>query len=207
MLSWAADTHSWIIEDDYHSEFRYTGRPFPALACLDTQGRTLYIGSFAKVFSNGLRLGFIVMPAGLISRFADSLRRFGSKASVTPQRPLALFMKSGDYYRHIRRVRKIYSERRRHFIELLKTHLGDYASFDDHRTGMQIAVKLPDKLKDTEIVAAAAGQGVSCCTALSNYNAKDSGLNGLLMGFCGYTKEEMSNAMERLRRVIDDIKA
>ncbi|MEZ5585145.1 MAG: PLP-dependent aminotransferase family protein, partial [Candidatus Competibacteraceae bacterium] len=161
-LAWASENDAWLVEDDYDSEYRYAGRPIPALAGLDKQERTLYVGSFSKVFSNGLRIGFVVLPPGLITRFSASLRRFGSKVSALPQRPLALFMRGGEYYRHIRRARRIYAERRKTLIDLLHIHLGDLASFVDHRAGMQIAVKLPDQIKDTEVSKAAARKGIEC---------------------------------------------
>ena len=200
-VAWAAQAGSWIIEDDYDSEFRYAGRPIPAMTGLDRVGRTVYVGSFSKVFSNGLRMGFVVIPPNLIEGFSETLQRFGSKASVAPQRPLAEFILQGNYYRHIRRVRRIYADRRRAFLEILQTHLGNLVSFDDHRAGMLIAVRLPDNLKDTMISKAAAKAGISC-PALSTYYQQLPPQNGLLMGFCGYTFEEMSEAMERLKNII-----
>lgn len=200
-LDWAAANQAWIVEDDYDSEFRYAGRPIPALAGLDGKERTLYVGSFAKVFSNDLRLGFVVVPSHLVPRFHETIVRFGSKASAMPQRPLALFMRDGDYYRHIRRVRRIYSERRKALIELLNTHLGKLASFEDHNAGMHIAVELPDHLPDKVVADAAARSGVSCIP-LSNYYAPPITGNGLALGFCAYTPDEMQSAMARLERVI-----
>ena len=200
-LEWAALSNSWIIEDDYDSEFRYSGRPIPAMAGLDKFERTLYVGSFSKVFYNNLRMGFVVMPPSLIEKFSDTPHRFGSKASVMPQRPLAEFIEQGDYYRHIRRVRRIYADRRRAFLELLQTHLGTLVTFEDHRAGMQIAIRLPYSLKDTVISKEASKTGIHC-PALSTYYSTLPPQNGLLMGFCGYTFQEMDNAMEKLKKII-----
>lgn len=201
-ISWAATSDAWIIEDDYDSEFRYAGRPIPALAGLDQQQRTIYVGSFAKVFSNGLRLGFLVIPNDLVEPFRETLKRFGSKASAMPQRPLALFMQGGEYYRHIRRVRRIYSERRAQFIELLRTHLGNWVEFDDHKAGMHITVRLPEHLPDHFIAKEAAKMGVTC-VPLSGYYAGEEGGNGLVLGFCAYTPEEMESAMIGLGQAMD----
>ena len=201
-IAWAIQHNSWIIEDDYDSEFRYSGRPIPAMASLDGAGRTLYIGSFSKIFSTGLRLGFVVMPLHLITTFDDTLRRFGGKASIAPQRPLSMFMEQGEYYRHIRRVRRIYGERREVFIDLLQTHLADLATFDDHKAGMQIAVQFPETLNDVRLSEAAANAGLSC-PALSRYCASRSKLNGLLMGYCSFMPEEMRDAIKRLVQAIN----
>ena len=203
-LTWAATRGAWIVEDDYDSEFRYAGRPIPALAGLDEQERTLYVGSFAKVFSSGLRLGFVVIPTSLVTRFRETINRFGVKASAMPQRPLALLMRDGGYYRHIRRVRRVYSERRKQFIGLLRTHLGDCASFDDYQAGMHIAVRLPAHLLDTAIASEAERSGVSCIP-LSSYYAGTGEGNGLVLGFCAYTPDEMQSAMIQLRRSIDSL--
>jgi GntR family transcriptional regulator/MocR family aminotransferase len=201
-IAWAKQQNSWIIEDDYDSEFRYSGRPIPSLAGLDSNQRTLYIGSFSKIFSHGIRMGFVVMPPALIPLFVTNLKKFGSKASLMPQRPLALFMQNGEYFRHIRRVRRIYAERRQVFINLLQTHLGELATFEDHKAGMHIAVKLPSTLNDKELSIRLAQQGITC-HALSSYYATSSAQNGLLMGFCSFTETEMEQAMIKLKQVID----
>ncbi len=201
-IAWAKQQNGWIIEDDYDSEFRYSGRPIPSLAGLDSNQRTLYVGSFSKIFSHGIRMGFVVMPPALIPLFVWNIKKFGSKASVMPQRPLALFMQNGEYFRHIRRVRRIYAERRQVFINLLQAHLGELATFEDHKAGMHIAVKLPLALKDTEVAERLAQQGITCL-ALSSYYATSSAQNGLLMGFCSFTETEMEQAMIKLKQVID----
>jgi GntR family transcriptional regulator / MocR family aminotransferase len=201
-IAWAKQTDGWIIEDDYDSEFRYSGRPIPSLAGLDANQKTIYIGSFSKIFSSGLHMGFVVIPEALIPLFIDNIKKFGSKASIMPQRPLALFMRHGEYYRHIRRVRRIYAERRQVFINLLQTHLGELITFEDHKAGMHIAVRLPSFLKDSEVSEKLAQHGITC-HALSSYYASSSAQNGLLMGFCSFTESEMEQAMIKLKQVID----
>lgn len=195
-LAWAAENSAWIIEDDYDSEFRYAGQPIPALASMDARERTLYVGSFSKIFSNGLRLGFVVVPRGLAGKFHDALYSYGAKASLTPQRPLAEFLASGEFYRHIRRVRRIYAERRGMLISLLREYLPQ-ADFTDHRAGMQIAVYLPDEISDKTLSQRAAKTGLTC-PALSRYYAKGPAQNGMLLGFCGFTPEEMGDGFKLL---------
>ena len=202
-LAWAEASNSWIIEDDYDSEFRYAGRPYPALASFDTRDRTLYIGSFSKIFSNGLRMGFVVLPPKLIPDLSETIRQYGSKASIMPQQPLAYFMKSGEFYRHIRRVRRIYSERRQALIKLLETSLANIAMFENHHAGMQIAIKLPPEYNDKQISRIALSKDI-ICPPLSDYYKSSHSQNGLLLGFCGFTVEEMQKAMETLREIVED---
>ena len=108
-------------------------RPIPALAGVDGQGRTVYIGSFSKIFSNSLRMGYIVAPDGLIDRLAQAMRAKGARASAMPQAALAEFMQQGEFYRHLRRVRRIYAERHRNLIESLRAGFGDVGQVVDHQ--------------------------------------------------------------------------
>lgn len=204
-LKWAEDNASWIVEDDYDSEFRYAGRPIPALASFDQAGRALYVGSFSKIFSDTLRLGFLVMPPVLVPRFASAIRMYGTKASLAPQRGLAVFMEEGEFYRHIRRMRRLYAERRRALTTLLHSQLGHLVTFDDHHAGMQIALRLPAGSNDREIADRAAREGV-VCPALSAYFAGRPCPPGLLMGFCGFTAEEMAKPIALLRNVIEGLR-
>lgn len=196
-IQWARDNNGWIIEDDYDSEFRYAGRPIPSLASFDSTQRTLYVGSFAKIFSNGLRLGFIVIPQQLQEGVIDTLKSLGSKASIMPQRPLALFLESGEFYRHIRRVRRIYAERRLFLINLIRTRLPEVSNIKDHKAGMHLVIRLPDHLSDSGICREAAENGVTC-SALSGYYASPPVQNALLIGYCSFNEEEMTQAMKVL---------
>jgi len=200
-LNWADANQSWIIEDDYDSEYRYAGRPIPALASLDKAGRSLYIGSFSKVFSDALRLGYLVIPEPLIERFTETLRRFGVKASIAAQRTLGAFIEDEDFYRHIRRTRRIYGERRAVFLRLIEEKLGHAATFTDHQAGMQIAVTLPGVADDVALAADASAVGVGCLP-LSGFSAGEGGVSGLLLGFCAFSPEEMEVALDRLAGVI-----
>lgn len=203
-VQWAAERGSWIIEDDYDSEFRYAGRPIPALAGFDRLQRTIYVGSFSKIFSNSLRLGYLVVPDELRPLFDATLQRFGIKASLMPQMALAQFIDRGEFYRHLRRVRRIYGERRKVLIDLLADHFPDCGQHNDHQAGMQIAWHLPDTIPDHAVERAAKGRGLSA-QALSSFCAEDRALNGLLLGFCGFTEQELRAGMADLKQCVDQV--
>ena len=196
-LAWAEKNNAWIIEDDYDSEFRYAGRPIPAMAGFDRLNRAIYIGSFSKIFSNSLRLGYAIVPELLIEQFGATLRRFGLKASYMPQQALAEFMKSGEFYRHLRRVRRIYGERRKFLLERLRRDFTDFGVFIDHQAGMQIVFHLTQNFEDTDISMRASEMGVAA-PPLSAFTAGKSPHNGLLLGFCGYSEEEIGLALTKL---------
>jgi GntR family transcriptional regulator/MocR family aminotransferase len=198
---WADASDAWIIEDDYDSEFRYAGRPIPALASLDNSDRTIYVGTFSKVFSVSLRLAYLIMPNALISDFRHTLARFGVKAALPCQPALAEFINSGDFYRHIRRVRRIYSERRRLLLDMVDQKLSAYATFQDHQAGMQVAIRFIPGLDDHSIAAQAQAQGVQV-SALSSYYVGGGAHQGLLLGFCPFDESEIITYVDTLSKII-----
>lgn len=207
-IRWATETQAWIIEDDYDSEFRYAGRPIPAMAGFDHLHRTLYIGSFSKIFSNALRLGYLILPKPLAARFTNSIERFGPRASSMPQQPLADFIDSGEFYRHLRRVRRIYAERRRFLLHQLTQDFSAYGYCVDHQAGMQVVFHLTCALQDQDICTQAAEQGLSI-EALSGFvqtpTPSACGYNGLLLGFCGYREEELKQGLGLLQQVLQQL--
>lgn len=201
-IQWAEKHNSWIIEDDYDSEFRYAGRPIPAMAGFDKLNRTIYVGSFSKIFSNSLRLGYVIVPHTLLEEFKSSLTRFGVKASYMPQQALAEFIENGEFYRHLRRVRRLYGERRKYLLDRLTSDFGGYGSLQDHQAGMQIAFHLNSRYLDTDIARHARPNGLSVLP-LSQFCSKKNCLNGLLLGFCGFSTEELKGALLILKGVMD----
>lgn len=201
-IRWAEAANAWIIEDDYDSEFRYAGRPIPAMAGFDGLHRTIYIGSFSKIFSNSLRLGYAVVPQSLIEMLRNRMRSEGLKASYMPQQPLADFMKSGEFYRHLRRVRRIYGERRRFLLDRLARDFGQYGSIRDSEAGMQIVLHLKADFHDADLARRAGDKGV-VVQPLSKYAVR-ARHNGLVLGFCGYDEAEMVPALARLRSCFDE---
>lgn len=205
-LQWADSGNAWIIEDDYDSEFRYAGRPIPALASLDSTGRSIYVGTLSKVFSVSLRLGYLIMPPALIDSFGESLARFGVKAALPCQPALANFIDSGDFYRHIRRVRRIYADRRRLLLELIQQKLSDHVRFQDHQAGMQVTLVLAAGFDDREISARARARGV-LVSPLSSYYGYGTAQNGLLIGFCPYDEDEIRHNVTVLSEILQTPKA
>ncbi len=197
-LAWAEAQNAWVIEDDYDSEFRYSGRPIPAMAGFDRLSKTIYIGSFSKIFSNSLRLGYLIVPNPLINRFHEAIQRFGQRASFMPQQALAEFMTSGEFHRHLRRVRRTYGERQKYLLDALKRDFVDFGKFVDHQAGMQIVFHLNEGFEDREICKRAAKLGVATLplSALGNGTSK---YNGLILGYCGFSEGEMRPALAALK--------
>ncbi len=201
-LQAAADCDGWIVEDDFDSEFRYAGQPVPAMAALDRDGRCIYVGTFSKTFSHALRLGYLILPPGLVSRFRNYLTHPTSSAPVTAQRPLAEFMASGQYDRHIRRARRIYAQRYSAAADALQRWPAELGSFQRHEAGMQIAFHLPHSQPDRALAAAARSAGFAI-RPLSDNDPKGTA-QGVLIGFCQSKPEEIAGQIEALGRIIQD---
>lgn len=202
LIRWAEERQGWIIEDDYDSEFRYAGRPIPAMAGFDGLKRTIYVGSFSKIFSNSLRLGYLIVPEGLVDRFRAALAQFGGKASYLPQQALADFIESGEFYRHLRRMRRIYGERRKVLLQGLAAGFGDRGWFRDHQAGMQQVFHLDGRYPDREVARRARALGLTIAP-LSDFAAGDPPFNGLVLGYCAFTPEELNAGLDNFRRLLD----
>jgi GntR family transcriptional regulator/MocR family aminotransferase len=138
LLAWAAQHGGWIVEDDYDSEFRYVGRPLPALKSLDSQGRVLYAGTFSKVLFPGLASGYLVVPAALVDAFTHAAQLTGSAPSPLVQGTIAAFLEEGHFTRHIRNMRSAYAERRAALARALERHASDHMRVELKEGGMHL---------------------------------------------------------------------
>lgn len=182
LLDWAARHDAWIIEDDYDSEFNYTGKPQPALHSLDGGHRVLYVGTFSKVLSPALRIAYVVVPRSLRGAFEAAQQVTGGHPSSIIQNAVATFMENGHFGRHITKMRKIYDERRRFASAELARRAGSQIQVRDSRAGLQFIANLPKAIKDTELSLRAAEKGI-IVPALSNYFHGRPTLNGIVVGY------------------------
>ncbi|MDH1262066.1 PLP-dependent aminotransferase family protein [Pseudomonas sp. GD03944] len=198
LLDWASRRQAWIIEDDYDSEFRYHGRPLPALKSLDRDGRVLYNGTFSKVLFPGLRLAYLVVPQAQVDRFRIAAAQYSSAGSNMTQAMVADFMEQGHFTRHLRKMRPVYAERRQHLVEALAQVMGERLQVQPQVGGIQVLTHLTTRHNDKTLAAAAWTQGLAV-HALSNWRIQPSDQGGLLMGFANFkTKEEALTSVRAL---------
>ncbi|NJM31303.1 MAG: PLP-dependent aminotransferase family protein [Rhizobiales bacterium] len=197
LLAWAKDNDSLIVEDDYDSEFRYVGRPLPALSTLDTGARVVYSGSFSKVFSPLVRLGYLVVPPTMADAFAEARRQHDAQVSVMAQPALAEFMESGAFAVHIRRMRRIYAARRAALLEALKPGEGKLYEIEASPAGLMLMLRLPQGRNDEALSAKLLKQGIET-TPLSPHHAKRPGKPGLLLSFAGFTESDLRTSAAKL---------
>jgi GntR family transcriptional regulator / MocR family aminotransferase len=201
LLEWATRTGAWIIEDDYDSEFRYTGRPLPALKSLDRTDRVLYVGSFSKVLFPGLRLGYLVPPAPLLPPLLAAARTLQAGLPVLEQRVVAAFMNEGHFARHLRRMRSLYAARRAALAAELGQAFGPRLTLALQAGGMHLLARLADAPPDTELVRRAAASGLAP-TALSQQSMTGRAGDGLLLGFTNVPEATARALAQRLAAAI-----
>lgn len=205
LLKWAEEAGSWIIEDDYDSEYRYVGRPLSALMSLGQSGQVIYLGSFSKTMFKSLRLGFVIVPERLVGRIAETLAETGSNASAIAQPALAEFMASGQFAAHIRRMRRLYAERQAALLAALDEHLSGLLEAPRQSAGMHIpaffSAALAARMSDTEAVRRLRKTGLTA-TALSTHYREAPPRQGLLLGFAAFEPREIHSAAERMAAVL-----
>ena len=201
LLDWADEAKSIIIEDDYDSEYRYVGRPLPALMSLDRKARVIYSGSFSKVFSPLLRLGYIVVPLAMLEKFRTERMNHGAPPSLMAQPALCEFMNTGAFAIHIRRMRRIYAGRRAALIEALEAGNSDRFTIDASPSGLMLLLRLKAGENDEAIVAELANAGIAAQSLSSHYVGKTSE-QGLMLSFAGFTEKELRGAAKRLLEIM-----
>ncbi|MEO1159940.1 MAG: PLP-dependent aminotransferase family protein [Pseudomonadota bacterium] len=201
LLAWSDRHQALILEDDFDSEYRYRGTPLPTLIGLADNDRVLYMGSFSKVFTPQLRLGYLVVPEPLISAFENVLNERGPLASAIAQPALARFMTSGRFATHIRRMRRVYSVRQQALIDSVSRHLDGRLIVQAEAGGMHLTARLSaslaGRMNDVQVSHKAREAGL-VLPALSGYCAGSAGHQGLLMGYSGFDETELDAACAQL---------
>jgi len=201
LLDWAQANGSWIVEDDYDSEYRYESQPIAALQGLDRDARVVYLGTFSKVMFPALRTGYVVIPADLVDRFAAVREAMDICPPWLSSAALADFIVEGHFARHLRRTGALYRARRSALAESLRRHFGHRLRVVGAEAGMHL-VALGGGRADRAVAARAAREGL-WVLPLSSCFLGEPRLHGLVLGYGGTSAEEMPKAVRHLRRVFD----
>lgn len=203
LLEWAARRNSWIIEDDYDSEFRYQGRPLPALKSLDRDDRVIYSGTFSKVMFPGLRLAYVVAPASAVSRFESVAYRLNAGCPYLLQASVADFIAQGHFFRHLKKMRQLYAERRSMTQRVFNDVLHGKLHIELLPGGMHILARLLNATNDLAIGDQMRRAGLAS-NALSRWFIDAPPQHGLLFGFANIVDEQQANQIAmRVRQAIE----
>ncbi len=197
LLEYARKSGTLILEDDYDSEFRYAGRPVPALQGLDRHGQVLFTGSFSKVLFPSLRLGYLVLPNDLTDRASATLSITRRHASLMDQAVLCDFITAGHFGRHLRRMRQIYAERLNVLMNCAKQNLSGLLEISGIEAGLQTVGWLKRGLDGESAAAAAAKRDVEV-TPLSVYSQGKAASTGLQLGFAATDAKEIHRGVQDL---------
>jgi GntR family transcriptional regulator/MocR family aminotransferase len=203
LLKWAAKSDAWVLEDDYDSEYRYAGRPIPALQGLDHNDRVIYLGTFTKVLFPSIRLAYLIVPTDLFDRFVAAKVVADRQAPIPEQAILADFMSEGHFGRHIRRMRTLYEERAGILAASLDEHLGGIVEADRPAAGMHTIGWLPAGTSDRVISHRASDAGVHAWALSSSYWQSGAAERpGLVLGFAAYPRDAIVESVRTLATVV-----
>ncbi len=206
LLKWLEESEEhYIIEDDYDCEFRYNGHSIPALFGLDTSGRVIYMNTFSKTLSPGIRISYMVLPPKLLERYVNSANFFSNTSSNLEQHTLARFLRDGYFDRHLNRLRKYYlsqGEKLKHAIACTPTI--PVEEIVGMETGTHLLVKLHTELPDAEVKRRAQERGIHLC-CLSEFCIEEQKRyeHVLVLNYSGMEEERMQEVAELLGGVFD----
>ena len=200
LLDWAEANDSLIIEDDYDSEFRYDSSPLPALLSLDTHERVAYIGTFSKALTPSLSVGYLIAPRVLRKHLEQVKTLTDFQVSWPIQRALQVMIEEGHLERHIKRMRRVYAEKRALLSSLLApfAHLAQLHGLE---AGLHAYLELREDLPAQRVAQEAAERGVIVNT-LDEYYLGKCDRNGLVLGYSSLMMEEITHGAKILGEII-----
>ena len=202
LLEWAANARAWIFEDDYDSEYRYAGRPLPAMQGEDGAcERVIYCGTFSKVLSPAIRLAYVVVPPGLVDAFVTAKAFADMQCPALEQAVLSDFIAQGHFARHIRRTRVLYAKRQALLVRQAKRELAGLVNVRSMDAGMHLIGELPADTDDREVARRGRAAALDVLP-LSAFATKAQVPPALLLGYAVVPEGQIVEGVRRLRDVL-----
>ncbi|WP_099203862.1 MocR-like pyridoxine biosynthesis transcription factor PdxR [Scatolibacter rhodanostii] len=202
LLKWAEESHSFLIEDDYDSEYRYDANPVPSLQSLDTNDRVIYIGTFSKSLSPALRVNYMVLPKCLLAAYQKMFSSYSSPVSWLTQEVLSRYMASGEYAQHVRKMCSAYRKRHDVFVHECLKQFGDKLILHGRGAGLHFLLEFPVGTDTDELMCKAENAGVRVYSVRPFWNHPDRYQDNLIfMGYSLLDESEIREGIQILRRV------
>jgi GntR family transcriptional regulator / MocR family aminotransferase len=201
VIEWANCHQAWIIEDDYDGEFHYDGRPVACIQGLDSNKRTLYVGTFSKSTFPGLRIAYMVLPENLVEAMTSARSLIDGYVSTLNQLTLARFIDGGHFGRHVQKMRRLYRARRDALAQAMDKYLAGVATFIVPQGGLQGVCVLTGEISEADSIRAAAQSGLQL-NSLSQLFIREPAEKGWLLGFGALSPTEIEEAVSRLAKAL-----
>lgn len=202
LIEWARAANAWIIEDDYNSEFRYSGRPLASLQGLDGGRRVIYIGTFSKTIFPSLRIGCLVVPPDLVDVFTSARALNDVHSPLIEQAILAEFIAEGHFAGHVRRMRKLYEERQQILISECEKNLKGMLEVEKADAGMHLVGWLPEGVSGKPISEKASARGLKIAP-VSAYAVRRLPRDGLILGYTAFDEKQIKDGVKNLKKIFD----
>ena len=200
LLKWACEAQGrYIVEDDYDSEFRYKGKPIPALKGYDASEKVIYLGTFSKSIAPAIRLSYMVLPKPLLEAYEQKARFVNSTVSKVDQLIVQKFIEEGYYERHLNKTRALYKSRHDVLIEELRP-MADICTISGENAGVHLLLTFQNGMTEEELIDRAAREDIRVY-GLSDYRIKENCKEKatILLGYANLTEEQIRKAARLLR--------
>lgn len=198
LLKWAEIRDSYIIEDDYNSEFRYLGKPIPSLKSLDQLQRVIYLGTFSKSLLPAVRCSYMILPESIINKGRIMINQQTQNCSPILQKAIAIFMREGFFEKHVRKMKTTYQKKQQLLIKNIKEKLKDEVDIIGQQGGLHILLRLKNIDAET-LINRARKVGVKLYSTRKYWmNSSELSNSYIMLGFGGLTNEEIVTGVTKL---------
>lgn len=199
LLDWAAQKKDrYIIEDDHDSEFRYKGKPIPALQGIDTKNKVIYVGTFSKAIAPAIRAGYMVLPPALLKLYHEKCCYYASTVSRIDQAILTAFIREGYFERHLNRMRKLYKEKHDTMTQLLEASSLPLV-LKGQNAGMHLVVEVKNGQKEKQLIASAAQKNIKVYGLSEHFISMPKDYTpSLLLGYANLSLDDIDRGLSLL---------
>lgn len=197
LLDFAHAHNAFIFEDDFYAEFRFTGPPLPCLQGIDNFSRVIYAGTMSKILYPSLRLGYVVAPEQLIDSLVKIRSTMDQHSSAIDQATLARFINEGFFLSHIKRMRKLYAERREFFMKEFNKLLGDRFTLQIPEAGLNFVAWLRSETDFARVARICTDIGIKP-SPLSFYCIEAKLKPAFVFGFAAWTPAQIRESLLKL---------